>query len=114
MIFMLLIIHEHDRTSSITRVLHTTTWNYFTSRLPDRFHCSPKVVNLKEANMTAINNLVQEFWRTSSDGAVGASFFELHRLFGILQEFFFYLGSVYFDIISVFFFFFFLRLPSTY
>jgi hypothetical protein len=58
MIFSLLIIHNHDRTSSITRVLHTTTWDYFTSRLPDRFSHSPKVV--KEAIMTDINDLVQE------------------------------------------------------
>ena len=33
--------------------------------------------------MTDINNLVQEFLKTSSD--VGASFFAMRRLFGILQ-----------------------------
>ena len=69
--------------SSITRVLHTTTWDYFTSRLPVHFSCSPEVV--KEAIMTDINDLVQEFWRTSSDGTVGASFFAMLRLHDILQ-----------------------------
>ena len=84
MIFSLLIIHNHDRISSITHVLHTTTWDYFASHLPDRFSCSPKVV--KEAIMTDINNLVQEFWGTSNDGAAGTSFFAMLRLLEILQE----------------------------
>ena len=88
MIFGLLIIHNHDRMSSITQpeVLHTTTWRYFTSCLADRFRGSPKVV--KEAIMTDINDLVQESWRTSSDvpGAVGASFFAMRCLFQILQK----------------------------
>ena len=77
---------------SITRVLHTTTWDYFTSRLPDRFNRSPKLV--KEAIMTDINDLVQEFWKTSSNRDIGASFFAMRRLFIILE--------VCFDIISVF------------
>ena len=98
MIFDLLIIHNHDRTSSITRVLHTATWYYYTSRLPDHFRRSPKVV--KEAIMTDINDLVQEFWRTLSDGTVGASFFEMRRLFEILEGCFGFM--VCFDIISVF------------
>ena len=36
-IFRLLIIHNHDSTSSesISWVLHTATWDYFTLRLPD-------------------------------------------------------------------------------
>ena len=86
MVFSLLIIHSHDcdRISSITRILHTTTWGYFTSHLPDCFNRSPKEV--KEAIMSNINDLVQEFWRTSSDGAVGASFFAMHRLLEILQR----------------------------
>ena len=76
---------SHDRTPSFTRVPHTTTWHYFTSHLPDRFSRSPKIV--KEAIMTDINDLVQEFWRTSSgDEAIGASFFEMRRLLEILQE----------------------------
>ena len=73
--------------SSITRprvVLHTTTWDYFTSHLPDRISHSPKEV--KEAIMTDINNLVQEFWRTSSDGAIEASFFAMRRLHEILEQ----------------------------
>ena len=93
MIFSLLIIHNHDRMSSITRVLHTTTWDYFTSRLPDRFIHSPKVV--KEAIMSDINDLVREFRRTSSD--VGASFFAMRRLFEILHNL-----EVCFDIIPFF------------
>ena len=99
MIFSLLIIYNHDRMSSITRVLHTTTCDYFTSRLPDHFTRSPKVV--KEVIMTSINGLVQEFWRTSSDEDVGASFFAMRRLFEILQKCFDFF-KVCFDIISVF------------
>jgi hypothetical protein len=105
MIFSLLIIHNHERTSSesITRILlvHTATWDYFTSRLPDRFTLSPKVV--QEAIMTDINDLVQEFCRTSSDEAVasGISFFAMLRLLEILQLCFDML-EVCFDIISVF------------
>ena len=97
-IFSLLIIHSHDRTSSITRV-HTRTWSYFTKSLADRFIHSPK--ELKEAIMTDINDLVQEFW-TSSNGAVGTSFFAMRSscLFGILQKCF--ESLVCFDIISFF------------
>ena len=69
--------------SSITRILHTT-WDYFTSQLPDRFSRSPKVV--KEAIMTDINHLIQEFWGTSSGGVEGASLFAMRRLFEILQK----------------------------
>ena len=35
--------------------------------------------------MTDINELVQEFWRTSSDGSVGVSFYAVRRLLGILD-----------------------------
>ena len=37
--------------------------------------------------MTDINDLVQEFWRTSStrDGTVEASFFEMRRLHELLE-----------------------------
>ena len=86
MIFSILIIQKnHDRmpVSSNTRVLLTATWDYFTSRLPDRFIRSPNVV--KEAIVSDINDLVQEFGRTSSDG-VGASFFAMRRLLKILQK----------------------------
>ena len=82
--------------SFITRVLHTTTWDYFTSYLPDRFSRSLKVV--KEAIMTDINDLVQEFSRTSSDEA---SFFAMRHLHVILEECFNIL-EVCFDISSVF------------
>ena len=82
MIFNPLTIHNHDRMSSITRVPHTTSWDYFTSCLPSRFNRSPKVV--KEAVMTDINNVLQEFWRTSSDAE--PSFFAMRRLFVILQR----------------------------
>jgi hypothetical protein len=73
--------------SSITRVLHTTTWDFVTSRLPGRFSRSPKIV--KEAIMADIKDLVKEvkeFWRTSSDGDVGASLVAMRRLFEILHE----------------------------
>ena len=36
--------------------------------------------------MTDINDLVQELWRTSNDGGVGVPFFEMRRLFEILQK----------------------------
>ena len=98
MIFSLLLSHNHDR-SSITRVLHTATWNFFTLDLPYRFCRSPKVV--KEEIMADINHLVQDFWRTSSDGAIGASFFEMRRLLEILQNCIDVL-EVCFDIDSVF------------
>jgi hypothetical protein len=104
MIFSLLIIHNHDRTSSITRVLHTKTRDYFTPYLPVRFTSSPK--EMQEAIMTDINDLVQEFWRTSSDGAgaVGESFFAMLHLLEILQLCFDELKVCIFP---------FLRLPST-
>ena len=104
MIFIFLIIYNQDRMSSITRVLHTTTWDEFTSHLPDRFIRSPKVV--KEAIMTDINDLVQEFWRTSTDGTDEESIFAMRRLFEILQK---CLDS--FEVCFIYFCF--LRLPST-
>ena len=57
--------------------------------------------------MTDINVLVQEFWRASTDGAVGVSFFEMRRLLEILQKCLNTMSEVCFVIISV------LRLPST-
>ena len=84
MILCLLFIHNHDRKFSIIRVLHTTTWVYFSSCLPNRFIHSSKVV--KEAIMRDIDNLVQEFWRTSSDNDVGASLFAMRRLHIILEN----------------------------
>ena len=90
-------IHNHDRMSSITQALRSITWDYFTSHLPGRFSRSQKVV--KEAIITDINNLVQDFWRTSSDGADGAPFFEMRRLLEILQNF---ISDVSFIFISVF------------
>lgn len=51
--------------------------------------------------MTDINDLVQEFWRTSSDGAIGASFFEMFRLLEILKNGFNCL-KVCFNIVSFF------------
>ena len=105
MIFIPLIVHNRDRMSSITRVLHTTTWDYFTSHLPGRF-CHSSIV-VQEAIMTDINALVQEFWRTSTDGVVGVSFFKIRRLLEILQRCL-NMSEVGFVIISV------LPLPSTY
>ena len=73
--------------SPITRVPHTSTWKFFTSHLPYRLSRSPKVV--KEAILADINDLVREFWSTSSDGAVGASFFGMRRLYEILESYLF-------------------------
>ena len=100
MIFKLLIIHNYDRMSSITRVVHTTTWCYFIPCLGRRFIDSQKEV--KEVIMTDVNDLVQEFWMTSSDGlgAVGTSFIAMRRLLRILEECF-YRMKVCFDIIYV-------------
>ena len=86
MIVSLLFIHNYHRRSStsITRVLHASTWGYFTSRLPDHFIRSPKVV--KEAIMTDIDDLVQEFWKTSTNEADRESFFAMRRLHEILSE----------------------------
>ena len=85
MIFGSLIIHNHDRMSSITRVLHTTTQEYFSIRLAVHFINSSKVV--KEEIMTDINDLVvQELLKTSSDGVVGASIPAMLLLHGILQR----------------------------
>ena len=36
--------------------------------------------------MTVINDLVQEFWRISTDGTDGESLLAMHRLFEILQK----------------------------
>jgi hypothetical protein len=96
MIFSLIIIHNHDRISSITRVLHSTTWDFFATHLPDRFSYSTNEVI--EAIMVDINDLVQEFWRTSSDGVDGTSLVTMRRLFEILHR----CWEVRFDIISVF------------
>ena len=89
-----IVIHDHDRMSSITRVLHTSTWDYFSSHLADDFSQSPKVV--QEAIITDIDDLVEEFRRTSSD--VGASFFAMRRLLDILQD----ISNVCFDVNPIF------------
>ena len=74
------------------------TWAYFTRHLPSLFIRSPKIV--KKAIMADINDLVQEFWRTSSDQDIGgASFYAMRRLFKILQECFKCFEKVCFDII---------------
>ena len=82
MIFGLLIIHNHVRED--TRVLHNATWYYFTYNLPDRFIRSPKLA--KEAIMTDINDLMQEFLRTSTDGVDEESIFAMRRLHEILKR----------------------------
>ena len=86
MIFCLLIIHNYDRTSCITRVPHTTTWDYFIEHLAGRFICPPEVLTRREEIMIDIKDLVQEFLTTSSDRADEASLFAMRRLFKFLQE----------------------------
>jgi hypothetical protein len=49
---------------------------------------------VKGAIMTDIDDLVQEFWRTSDDEVVGATFFAVRRLLEFLE--------VCFVIISIF------------
>ena len=108
-IFSFLIIHSHDRTSSITRV-HATTWDYFTENLEksleDRFLDSPKVV--KEEIMKDINDLVQGSEFATSINLNGAVFaMRSSRLLGILQSCFNSLENeldhmVCFNIISFF------------
>ena len=51
--------------------------------------------------MTDINDLVQEFWGTSSEGVLEESFFAMRRLLEILQSCFNKL-EVCFDSISIF------------
>ena len=84
MIFRSFIIHNHDRMSSSTRFPHTATWDYITSILKFRLSMSSRVV--KNTVMTDINELVQEFWRTSSDECVDVSFFAMRRLLEVLQR----------------------------
>ena len=52
--------------------------------------------------MVYINDLVQEFWRTSSDEAIGAPFFAMRRLFEILQEYLEMCNTMCSLIVSVF------------
>ena len=66
------IIHNNDRMSSSTWVLHTKTWVNFIAQLPLRFNWSSKEV--KEAIMKDINDLVEDFW-TFSDEAIELSFY---------------------------------------
>ena len=105
-IFSFLIIHSHDRTSSIIRV-HAITWDFFGLSLEYRFIDSPKVV--KEEIMKDINDLVQGSEFGTSINLNGAVFaMRSSRLLGILQRCFDSLEDddmVCFDIIS------FLRLP---
>ena len=83
MIFGSLIIHNHDRMSSI--VPHTTTQGYFNFRLAGCLIRSSKAV--KEEIMTDINDLVvQELLKTSSDGVDGASIPAMLLLHRILQS----------------------------
>ena len=108
-IFSFLIIHSHDRTSSIIHV-HATTWDYFTeslgNRLEDCFLNSPKVV--KEEIMKDINDLLQGSEFGTSINLNGAVFaMRSSRLLGIMQRCFKSLENeleamVCFDIISFF------------
>ena len=83
MIFSLLIIHNRERMSSITRVLHPRTWDYLAAHLPLRFISSPE--GTKQVIMRDISDLVREFWRLSSDGVDGASLSAMYCLHDILK-----------------------------
>ena len=90
MIFSVLIIHNYDRRSSITRVLHAATWNYFILFLPDHFIRSPNVV--KEAIMTDIHDLVQEFSTDGADGEPIIAMCRLNEILGLCLEVCFFGG----------------------
>ena len=61
-----LYIQDRNRISSTTRFPRRATWHYFEAYLPDYFMCCSNVV--KDAITTDINDLMQQFWRTSTDG----------------------------------------------
>ena len=85
---------------SISHVPHAITWDYFTKRLAGRFIDSP--ITVKELIMTDINDLVQEFWTSSSYGAVWASSFAMRRLLEIFANIFDFLVSFDSIIFSIF------------
>ena len=69
--------------TTLGRLPHSKTWDYFKSHLAVYFIHSPKIV--KDVIMTDINNLVQEFWKISSDGAVDVFFPPMGCLMRILK-----------------------------
>ncbi|KAF8801464.1 hypothetical protein BYT27DRAFT_7147456 [Phlegmacium glaucopus] len=69
---------------STTRLPHSATWDYVTSHLPRRFIASPKQV--RDAIMTNINELTQEFWKISNSGAVDVFFPAMFCLMRILKK----------------------------
>ncbi|KAF8816499.1 hypothetical protein BYT27DRAFT_7182055 [Phlegmacium glaucopus] len=50
------------------RLPHSKTWDYIKFHLPWRFGASPKLI--RDAIMTDINGLTQEFWKISNSGVV--------------------------------------------
>ena len=76
-------IQDRNRISSATRFPHRATWHYFKSYLPAHFMRCPKVV--KDAITTDINDLMQQFWRISTDEAVDIFSLAMCRLREILQ-----------------------------
>ena len=98
--YNLLIIHDHDRRSSIIPVLRAATWSFFASHLPSHFSYSPKLV--KEAIMADINGLMQDSWKTSDCNEAGRkSYLAMWHLLDVLQECL-YIFDVRFNLISVF------------
>ncbi|KAF8816522.1 hypothetical protein BYT27DRAFT_7154559 [Phlegmacium glaucopus] len=65
-------IRRSWRTHSTTRLPHSATWYYVQSHLPWHFIESPKRV--RDAIMMDINELIQEFWKISNNGAIGVFF----------------------------------------
>ncbi|KAF8816498.1 hypothetical protein BYT27DRAFT_7182054 [Phlegmacium glaucopus] len=72
------------RIHSTTRLPHSATWGYVKFHLPSRFIASPKLV--KDAIMTDINELTQEFWEISNTGAVDVFFTAMLCLMWILER----------------------------
>ncbi|KAF8815804.1 hypothetical protein BYT27DRAFT_7155408 [Phlegmacium glaucopus] len=67
-----------------TRLPHSATWDYVKFHLPPRFIKSPKLV--KDAIMTDIDELMQEFCKISSSGAVDVFLTAMLCLMWILKD----------------------------
>jgi hypothetical protein len=77
-------LYTQDRNRiSTTRFPHRATWDYFKSYLPAYFMCCPNVV--QDTITTDINDLIQQFWRMSTDEVVDIFSLAMCRLREILQ-----------------------------
>ncbi|KAF8816495.1 hypothetical protein BYT27DRAFT_7182051 [Phlegmacium glaucopus] len=79
------------RIHSTTQLPHSATWGYVKFHLPRRFITSPRRV--KDAIITDITELIQEFWKISDNELVDVFFTAMLCLGWILEE----IGSVVTD-----------------